>query len=187
MIANNGCKQEGKKQGFLKPILSAKLRSFKGIKYGKVEIIAKLPRGDWLWPGKSYRWFIHNCMKQRGWYIPTLPYFKKLVRLFLLGFILFLTRTTQLQTTKCYLVINGKYQINYLQSNKIYETTENNKKKQWKIMIICAKFCTHLLQLCGCCQTINQDMVEASTETGHSLVRLISWRRGEIDNWARWE
>ena len=50
MSAVYGCRREGK-YGTLNPILSAKLRSFKGIKYGKVEIMAKLPRGDWIWPG----------------------------------------------------------------------------------------------------------------------------------------
>lgn len=34
------------------PVRSARLttRGAKSIRYGKVEVVAKLPRGDWLWP-----------------------------------------------------------------------------------------------------------------------------------------
>ncbi|KAK7480916.1 hypothetical protein BaRGS_00027827, partial [Batillaria attramentaria] len=32
------------------PIMSALLRSNGHIKYGKVEVVAQLPKGDWLWP-----------------------------------------------------------------------------------------------------------------------------------------
>lgn len=52
MPAVHGCLREGK-YGYLNPVLSGKLRSRKGIRYGKVEIIAKLPRGDWIWPGMN--------------------------------------------------------------------------------------------------------------------------------------
>lgn len=49
--SNYGCKREGR-YGMLPPIMSGRLRSKGTIRYGKVEIIAKLPRGDWIWPGK---------------------------------------------------------------------------------------------------------------------------------------
>jgi len=49
---NYGCHREGK-DGILNPIMSAKLSSKASIKYGRIEIVAKMPRGDWLWPGKS--------------------------------------------------------------------------------------------------------------------------------------
>jgi len=52
MSAVYGCLREGN-NGYLNPILSSKLRSRKGIRYGKVEIVAKMPRGDWIWPGKN--------------------------------------------------------------------------------------------------------------------------------------
>lgn len=34
------------------PVRSARLttKGTKGIRYGKVEVVAKLPKGDWLWP-----------------------------------------------------------------------------------------------------------------------------------------
>ena len=54
MAAVWGCLREGK-NGYLNPVMSAKLRTRRGIRYGKVEIVAKMPRGDWLWPGKSSR------------------------------------------------------------------------------------------------------------------------------------
>lgn len=36
---------------FINPIQSARLRTINSvaIKYGKVEVRARLPRGDWLW------------------------------------------------------------------------------------------------------------------------------------------
>ncbi|KAK7102128.1 hypothetical protein V1264_020396 [Littorina saxatilis] len=33
-----------------RPIMSASLRSSGNIKYGRVEVVAQLPKGDWLWP-----------------------------------------------------------------------------------------------------------------------------------------
>lgn len=48
-----GCHREGK-YGFLNPIMSARLNTKASITYGKVEVVAKLPRGDWIWPGKAY-------------------------------------------------------------------------------------------------------------------------------------
>ena len=41
----------------LNPIQSARLRSSRGFnfRYGKVEVEARLPVGDWLWPGTSSR------------------------------------------------------------------------------------------------------------------------------------
>ena len=38
----------------VRPIQSARLNSNFAFKYGKAEIRAKLPRGDWIWPGKCY-------------------------------------------------------------------------------------------------------------------------------------
>lgn len=34
------------------PVRSARLstRGTKGIRYGRVEVVAKMPRGDWIWP-----------------------------------------------------------------------------------------------------------------------------------------
>jgi len=32
-------------------VMSAKLNSKAHIKYGRVEVVAQLPKGDWLWPG----------------------------------------------------------------------------------------------------------------------------------------
>lgn len=46
-----GCHREGK-YGMINPIMSAKLMSKHSWKYGHIEIVAKMPTGDWLWPGK---------------------------------------------------------------------------------------------------------------------------------------
>jgi len=52
--AYSGCKKEGSKDHPINPVQSARLRSKRGFtfKYGKVEVEAKLPKGDWIWPGK---------------------------------------------------------------------------------------------------------------------------------------
>lgn len=51
----NGCERKGTKTNIINPIRSARLNtagSF-SFKYGRIEVIAKLPTGDWLWPGKN--------------------------------------------------------------------------------------------------------------------------------------
>lgn len=47
-----GCKRTGSPDRILNPVRSARLRTKDtfAFKYGKVEIRAKLPAGDWLWP-----------------------------------------------------------------------------------------------------------------------------------------
>jgi len=48
---NNGCRREGQ-NGIIPPIMSARLRSFErfAFKYGRVEVRARMPLGDWMWP-----------------------------------------------------------------------------------------------------------------------------------------
>lgn len=47
-----GCRREGNPTNIINPVQSARLRSSRGFsfKYGKVEVEAKMPKGDWLWP-----------------------------------------------------------------------------------------------------------------------------------------
>ncbi|KAL4223162.1 3-glucan binding protein [Mactra antiquata] len=47
-----GCRRDGSPNNILNPIQSARLRSSRGFnfKYGKVEVRAKMPKGDWIWP-----------------------------------------------------------------------------------------------------------------------------------------
>ncbi|XP_063448889.1 beta-1,3-glucan-binding protein-like [Mytilus trossulus] len=47
-----GCKRDGTADHPINPIQSARLRSTRGftMKYGKVEVEAKIPTGDWIWP-----------------------------------------------------------------------------------------------------------------------------------------
>jgi hypothetical protein len=46
---NYGCTREGK-NGMLPPVMSGKVSSGPTIRFGTVEVRAKIPRGDWLWP-----------------------------------------------------------------------------------------------------------------------------------------
>ena len=46
-----GCVREGQ-YGLLPPIMSGKVKSKKTITYGRVDVRAKIPKGDWIWPGK---------------------------------------------------------------------------------------------------------------------------------------
>lgn len=57
-----GCERQGTASNVINPIRSARLRTFESFsfKYGRVEINAKTPSGDWLWPAL---WFMprHNA------------------------------------------------------------------------------------------------------------------------------
>ncbi|XP_019560576.3 beta-1,3-glucan-binding protein [Aedes albopictus] len=48
----NGCERVGTANNYLNPVKSARLRTVHSFsfKYGKIEIRAKIPTGDWLWP-----------------------------------------------------------------------------------------------------------------------------------------
>jgi hypothetical protein len=47
-----GCERSGAGGNIINPVMSARLRTVESFffKYGKVEVRAKLPAGDWLWP-----------------------------------------------------------------------------------------------------------------------------------------
>ncbi|XP_055892127.1 beta-1,3-glucan-binding protein-like [Biomphalaria glabrata] len=45
----DGCVRDGN-NGILPPVMSGKVLSVPTIKFGTVEVRAKIPRGDWLWP-----------------------------------------------------------------------------------------------------------------------------------------
>lgn len=51
---NSSCRitSDPKKGDMIPPIRSARLstKGKKGIRYGQVEVVAKLPKGDWIWP-----------------------------------------------------------------------------------------------------------------------------------------
>ncbi len=50
--ANYGCERSSGGGNMLNPIASARVRTANtfSFKYGRLEISAKLPRGDWIWP-----------------------------------------------------------------------------------------------------------------------------------------
>ncbi|CAG5128872.1 unnamed protein product, partial [Candidula unifasciata] len=47
--AENGCTRRGS-NGLLPPVMSGKVNSVPTMKYGVLEVRAKVPRGNWLWP-----------------------------------------------------------------------------------------------------------------------------------------
>ena len=51
-----GCSRQGSPEHIVNPIQSARLRSDKSFnfKYGKMEVRAKMPKGDWIWPGACF-------------------------------------------------------------------------------------------------------------------------------------
>lgn len=51
------------------PIQSARLRTAESFhfKYGRVEVKAKLPRGDWLWPVRAVQCGVARCSSSRLW------------------------------------------------------------------------------------------------------------------------
>ncbi|XP_064599317.1 beta-1,3-glucan-binding protein-like [Liolophura sinensis] len=58
-----GCFREGK-YGVINPIMSARIITKKSFKYGRVEIWAKMPRGDWIWPAM---WFLPKNWEYGTW------------------------------------------------------------------------------------------------------------------------
>ncbi|XP_063925503.1 beta-1,3-glucan-binding protein-like [Zophobas morio] len=61
-----GCQRQGTTQNYLNPVKSARIRTVHSFnfKYGKVEVRAKLPAGDWLWPAI---WMLPRWNQYSGW------------------------------------------------------------------------------------------------------------------------
>jgi len=49
---HNGCLRTGNGEQILPPVMSGRLRTMKsfGTRYGRIEVRAKMPKGEWLWP-----------------------------------------------------------------------------------------------------------------------------------------
>ena len=47
-----GCERDAQYGTYINPVQSARLRTAESFSftYGRVEVVAKLPKGDWLWP-----------------------------------------------------------------------------------------------------------------------------------------
>ncbi|KAL4234516.1 hypothetical protein ACF0H5_006159 [Mactra antiquata] len=58
-----GCVREGQ-YGTLPPVMSGKIKSKATIKFGKVEVRARIPRGDWIWPAI---WMLPKDSHYGGW------------------------------------------------------------------------------------------------------------------------
>jgi len=60
-----GCLRNGP-DGFLNPVMSGRIRTlpFFGFKYGRIEVRARLPSGDWLWPAI---WMLPRYSDYGGW------------------------------------------------------------------------------------------------------------------------
>ena len=54
----DGCHRTGSGNNILPPIMSGKVKSRPSLKYGYVTVRAKIPQGDWLWPGKFVFWLV---------------------------------------------------------------------------------------------------------------------------------
>jgi len=61
--ANYGCTREGQ-YGMLPPVMSGKVKSRPTMKFGVVEIRAKIPKGDWIWPAM---WMLPRSNHYGGW------------------------------------------------------------------------------------------------------------------------
>lgn len=51
----SNCERQAGEDIIINPIRSARLstKSSFAFKFGRVEVIAKIPKGDWLWPGEN--------------------------------------------------------------------------------------------------------------------------------------
>jgi beta-glucanase (GH16 family) len=61
-----GCSRTGNQNNIVNPVKSARIRTINSFafKYGKVEVRAKLPTGDWLWPAI---WMMPKMSAYSGW------------------------------------------------------------------------------------------------------------------------
>ncbi|XP_052270815.1 beta-1,3-glucan-binding protein-like isoform X2 [Dreissena polymorpha] len=59
----NGCHRNGH-DGILPPVMSGKLKSKNQIRFGRVTVRARTPRGDWLWPAI---WMLPGSSAYGGW------------------------------------------------------------------------------------------------------------------------
>jgi len=61
-----GCSRTGNPANLINPIQSARLRSVHGfnVKYGRIEVSAKMPKGDWIWPAI---WMMPQREPYGGW------------------------------------------------------------------------------------------------------------------------
>lgn len=50
-----GCQRQGTATNYVNVIQSARMRTAEtfAFKYGRIEVRAQTPRGDWIWPGKG--------------------------------------------------------------------------------------------------------------------------------------
>ncbi|XP_052718775.1 beta-1,3-glucan-binding protein-like [Crassostrea angulata] len=60
--ANYGCSKTSNGHEILPPIMSGKVTSHACVKYGRVNVRARIPKGDWLWPAI---WLL-SCNKHYG-------------------------------------------------------------------------------------------------------------------------
>lgn len=62
----DGCERHATRERIINPVRSARLRSINGFsfRYGRAEIVAKLPAGDWLWPAL---WMLPTASKYGIW------------------------------------------------------------------------------------------------------------------------
>ncbi|CAH1777181.1 unnamed protein product [Owenia fusiformis] len=47
---SNGCLKQGDGRNIVSPIMSGKIRTKLSFRYGRIEVVSKMPRGDWIWP-----------------------------------------------------------------------------------------------------------------------------------------
>ena len=52
--SNWGCDRTAVNGNVLNPIMSGKLTTHAAIKYGRVNVRACIPKGDWIWPGNRF-------------------------------------------------------------------------------------------------------------------------------------
>ncbi|KAJ8969729.1 hypothetical protein NQ317_003328 [Molorchus minor] len=64
--AQYGCSRTGSPENIINPIKSARIRTVDSFSfmYGKAEVRAKVPSGDWLWPAI---WFLPRWNQYSGW------------------------------------------------------------------------------------------------------------------------
>ena len=78
-----GCERTADGNNYINPIQSARMRSSLAlsVKYGRIHIRAKMPTGDWIWPGEYIEDIIYK-QNNINYFLTTHPSTVALVSIF---------------------------------------------------------------------------------------------------------
>lgn len=116
------CQRQAGLKRILPPVVTAKIRSKKSFsfKYGRVEIRAKLPKGDWIFPRKPV---LHHSLE--AFYIFFLFFFlNKITRNFIITELLLEPTQNVYRGVGDLAFLNGQVRIAFIRGNEYLEKAD---------------------------------------------------------------